>query len=85
MESSCWYWLLLAVHYGVSEVFGRSARVGVSWAFVHPVGTHIEDTFKKSKTVIDNKTHNMQVELQNLIVRCVPEKNMSTTATQPII
>lgn len=26
------------------EVFGRSARVRVSWAFVHPVGTHVEDT-----------------------------------------
>lgn len=26
------------------EVFNRSARVSVSWTFVHPVGTHVEDT-----------------------------------------
>lgn len=26
--------------------FGGSARVGVSWAFVHPIGTHVEDTWK---------------------------------------
>lgn len=24
---------------------GQSAGVGVPWAFVHPVGTHVEDTF----------------------------------------
>lgn len=31
----------------VCVVFGRSAWVRVSWAFVHPVGTHVEDTWKR--------------------------------------
>lgn len=26
---------------------GQSAGVGVPWAFVHPVGTHVEDTFRE--------------------------------------
>lgn len=45
-------WLEELCVYICVEVFGRSARVGVSWAFVHPVGAHVEDTWtevKKSK------------------------------------